>query len=106
LSKWKTVIFVHGCFWHGHDCCEGHVPKSNTSYWALKLKRNCHRDLVHAEALQMLGWHHIIIWECQTYSLRKIEDRLRCLLHEGSSGQAAGRGQAHGRLRRHPPREL
>src|SRR5262245_9703819 len=44
LPKWKTVILVHGCFWHRHDCCEGHVPKSNADYWAPKLKRNTERD--------------------------------------------------------------
>ena len=77
LPRWRTVIFVHGCFWHGHDCCEGHIPKSNTAYWAPKLERNRKRDAENAEKLKLLGWHRIIIWECQTYSLRKLEDRLR-----------------------------
>jgi DNA mismatch endonuclease (patch repair protein) len=77
LPKWRTVIFVHGCFWHGHDCCEGHTPKSNTAYWAPKLERNRKRDAENAEKLKVLGWNLIIIWECQTYSLRKLEDRLR-----------------------------
>src|SRR5436309_444112 len=44
LPKWRTVILVHGCFWHGHDCCEGHLPKTNTDYWAPKLERNRRRD--------------------------------------------------------------
>ncbi len=77
LPKWKTVIFVHGCFWHDHNCCEGHIPKSNTSYWALKLERNRTRDLENAEKLKKLGWKRIVVWECQTGSLKKLEDRLR-----------------------------
>jgi DNA mismatch endonuclease (patch repair protein) len=77
LPKWRTVVLVHGCFWHGHNCCEGHVPKSNASYWAPKLERNRRRDSENAEKLRQLGWKRIVIWECQTYSLRKIEDRLR-----------------------------
>src|SRR5439155_11010159 len=87
LPKWKTVILVHGCFWHGHeDCCEGHVPKSNTAYWAPKLERNRQRDAENAEKLRQLGWKRIVVWECQTYSLRKLEDRLRELLLPAAAG--------------------
>jgi DNA mismatch endonuclease, patch repair protein len=76
LPKWRTVVLVHGCFWHGHNCCEGHTPKTNTSYWVPKLERNRRRDAENAEKLHALGWHRVVIWECQTYSLRKIEARL------------------------------
>jgi DNA mismatch endonuclease (patch repair protein) len=77
LPKWKTVILVHGCFWHGHDCCEGHQPKSNSAYWVPKLERNRKRDLENAERLRQLGWKRLVVWECQTGSLKKLEDRLR-----------------------------
>lgn len=77
LPKWKIVIFVHGCFWHGHDCCEGHIPKTNSSYWAPKLERNRKRDLENAEKLDRLNWKRIVVWECQTGSLKKLEDCLR-----------------------------
>src|SRR5436305_1667191 len=78
LPKWRTVILVHGCFWHGHEnCCEGHVPKSNSAYWAPKLARKRQRDAENAEKLQDLGCKRLVIWECQTYSLKKIEERLR-----------------------------
>lgn len=77
LPKWHTVIWVHGCFWHGHDCCEGHLPKSNSTYWEPKLKRNRQRDLENADKLMQLGWKQIVIWECQTGSDEKLEDRLR-----------------------------
>jgi DNA mismatch endonuclease, patch repair protein len=77
LPKWRVVVLVHGCFWHGHDCCEGHIPKSNAAYWEPKLERNRRRDLENAEKLKNLGWKIIVIWECQAYSLAKLEDHLR-----------------------------
>jgi DNA mismatch endonuclease (patch repair protein) len=92
LPRWKTVILVHGCFWHGHDCCEGHVPKSNSAYWAPKLERNRRRDGENADKLLTLGWYQIVIWECQTYSLRKIRERLR----EALAHAQAARGQPPG----------
>jgi DNA mismatch endonuclease, patch repair protein len=81
LPKWRIVVFVHGCFWHGHDCCEGHIPKTNLSYWAPKLDRNRKRDVENAESLGNLGWKRIVVWECQTGSLKKLEDRLRETIH-------------------------
>jgi len=80
LPKWRIVVLVHGCFWHGHDCCEGHIPKSNAAYWAPKLERNLQRDRENAESLRMLGWKIIVIWECQTYSLKKLEERMRAAM--------------------------
>jgi DNA mismatch endonuclease (patch repair protein) len=77
LRKWRVVVLVHGCFWHGHDCCEGHLPKSNAAYWAPKLEKNQRRDIENAKLLASLGWKLIVIWECQTYSLKKLEERLR-----------------------------
>src|SRR5262249_23718947 len=102
LPKWQVVVLVHGCFWHGHEnCCEGHTPKTNSAYWAQKLERNRRRDAENAEALQLLGWKRIVIWECQTYSLAKLEGRLREAL------QAAGVGdwptEAEERLLEQPP---
>jgi DNA mismatch endonuclease (patch repair protein) len=90
LPKWHAVIFVHGCFWHGHDCCEGHIPKSNTDYWAPKLKRNKQRDRQNARELCKLGWTRIVIWECQTYSCRKIEERLRMAMLAAGVGIIPG----------------
>jgi len=62
----KTIIFVNGCFWHGHKGCTDFVlPKSNLGYWKPKLERNIERDHEHRLALKQLGWHVIEIWECQ-----------------------------------------
>jgi len=60
------VIFVHGCFWHGHDCQRGaRVPKTNTDYWLGKIGRNQKRDFNVVENLQKLGWDALILWECE-----------------------------------------
>lgn len=66
LPKYKTVIFVHGCFWHGHEGCRyANMPKTNVEYWAEKIKRNKKRDQTELEALSSDGWHVIVVWECE-----------------------------------------
>lgn len=75
----KTVIFVHGCFWHQHDaeaCLDGRRPKSNTGYWSQKLDRNMSRDAAAQAALRDAGWKVHVVWECDT----KNSDRLQALL--------------------------
>lgn len=62
----KRVIFVHGCFWHGHNCKRGsRVPKSNVEYWTAKVARNCSRDETNIEALKQSGWDVLVLWECE-----------------------------------------
>lgn len=62
----KAVIFVHGCFWHGHDCKRGaRAPKANAEYWRAKIARNIARDGRSLDALQTAGWRVSIVWECQ-----------------------------------------
>lgn len=66
LRKYRTVIFVNGCFWHGHEGCGSYsFPKSNVDFWRKKIKRNRERDLQETIALHSMGWHIIRIWECQ-----------------------------------------
>ena len=66
LPKYKTVIFVNGCFWHMHKGCKYFVwPKSNVEFWREKLLRNVERDLVKENKLKELGWNVIVIWECE-----------------------------------------
>lgn len=70
FPKHKTVIFVHGCFWHGHDCKRGRrTPKTNRAYWTDKIARNKTRDAKNAEALAALGWRVITVWECELKGL-------------------------------------
>lgn len=66
LPKYRTVIFVHGCFWHGHQGCKHFViPKSNTEYWDNKIRRNQDRDQREWRSLEAKGWFVIIVWECE-----------------------------------------
>lgn len=66
LRQYRTAIFVNGCFWHGHEGCTKYVaPQSNTEFWLTKIKRNKERDQQNYKDLQEVGWHVIIIWECQ-----------------------------------------
>lgn len=66
LPKYKTVIFVNGCFWHGHEGCRYFViPKTNTEFWTNKIETNRKRDIRKINDLQTLGWKVIVVWECQ-----------------------------------------
>ncbi|HAK62294.1 MAG TPA: very short patch repair endonuclease [Alphaproteobacteria bacterium] len=63
----RKIIFVHGCFWHGHDCRRGaRTPKSNRDYWLAKIARNRARDLKARKALSEAGWRVLTLWECGT----------------------------------------
>jgi DNA mismatch endonuclease (patch repair protein) len=62
----RKIIFIHGCFWHGHNCARGaRVPKTNTEYWTSKIARNRVRDLRARQELQVRGWRILYIWECE-----------------------------------------
>jgi DNA mismatch endonuclease (patch repair protein) len=67
LPKYKTVIFVHGCFWHGHDigCIDSHIPKTNTQYWTEKITRNKERDKNNMIQILSMGWNVLTIWDCE-----------------------------------------
>ena len=66
LPKHRTVVFVHGCFWHGHEGCKEYtVPKTNTEFWVKKIRRNQERDLKVQHELASMGWHCITVWECE-----------------------------------------
>ena len=66
LPKYRTVIFVHGCFWHGHKGCKNYtVPKTNTDFWVAKVRRNQERDQDVWRKLEAKGWSVIIVWECE-----------------------------------------
>lgn len=73
----KLVVFVHGCFWHGHDCAEGiRKPKSNRDYWIPKIKRNQQRDSENIRALRRAGWKVLIVWECEVSDEGRLAKRL------------------------------
>lgn len=69
FPKLKKVIFVHGCFWHGHSCKRGNrTPKNNRVYWQTKISKNKARDRQHCRALKRDGWDSFIVWECELKS--------------------------------------
>lgn len=73
----RRAIFVHGCFWHGHDCKRGaRVPKTNTVYWLAKIGRNRARDIASARALAAMGWKSLTIWECELKDQEAVSARL------------------------------
>ena len=74
MPKYKTIIFVHGCFWHSHEGCPDFVqPKSNQDYWRPKLEKNRLRDTEHNTQLSSMGWNIIIVWECELKMERRQE---------------------------------
>ena len=76
----RTVLFVHGCFWHQHtNCPSAKRPASNRVYWNRKLDRNMRRDSANKRALKKLDWKVIIVWECQTKNVATLRGRLRRL---------------------------
>lgn len=80
LPKYRTLIYVHGCFWHGHRCQARRQPQSNAEYWRRKLERNKKRDQRNARTCRRLGWKRIVVWECQLRKPGPVEGRVLKLL--------------------------
>lgn len=76
LQKYKTVIFVHGCFWHGHQCRYFKVPKTRTGFWLEKIGRNRSRDAEQIAVLRSLGWRVVVVWECAVRAMKKQQSPL------------------------------
>lgn len=78
FPRYKTAVFVHGCFWHGHTCRQGQTPKSNAEFWRDKVLGNQARDARKEQALVDLGWRVLTVWECELKPTRReaIVDRL------------------------------
>lgn len=72
LPKYQTAVFIHGCFWHGHDCHLFRLPKTRTGFWSGKIEANRARDARNLDQLADLGWRCFVVWECQ---LRSRSDR-------------------------------
>ena len=87
----KLAIFVHGCFWHGHDCARGsRVPKANRAYWEGKVGRNRARDVDHRAALESAGWRVLTLWECELRDEKAVERRVQELAHPLPPGERVG----------------
>jgi DNA mismatch endonuclease (patch repair protein) len=70
LPKYSATIFVHGCYWHGHDCGIFRMPKTNSMFWARKIARNQERDMLNIMTLQLVGWRVAVVWECALVGAR------------------------------------
>ena len=82
----RKVLFIHGCFWHGHDCARGsRIPKTNTNYWTKKVARNHARDLVSRNRLQADGWKVLALWECELRDKGTLLKRLTAFLTHTST---------------------
>jgi DNA mismatch endonuclease, patch repair protein len=83
LPKYKTVIFVHGCFWHGHRYCrKGKLPRSNVQFWKEKIAYNRTRDRAARRDLKAGGWNVVVVWECQARNVEMLECALSPLIHQ------------------------
>jgi len=83
----RAVIFVHGCWWHGHDCARGtRTPKTNADYWTAKIGRNVARDTAAVAALKSTGWRVMVLWECQLKDSSALAGRLQEFLGSSGSG--------------------
>lgn len=79
----RIALFVHGCFWHGHDCPRGaRMPQTNRAYWQAKIARNMARDKASAAALKKLGWAPRTLWECETRDPVKLSRRIQRLTRQ------------------------
>lgn len=77
LPKYKTVIFIHGCFWHGHHCKAGKLPETNKDFWENKINSNIERDKNDQLILGKLGWKILIIWQCELENKKMITEKLK-----------------------------
>jgi DNA mismatch endonuclease (patch repair protein) len=90
LPRYRTAVFVHGCFWHGHKCPRGRGPSSNIEFWNAKLKGNRIRDIRNQARLRAEGWNVVIIWECSLATgcrrlLRGLEAKRQECRRDGAS---------------------
>jgi DNA mismatch endonuclease (patch repair protein) len=77
LTRHKKVVFVHGCFWHGHKhCSRAKRPSSNESFWNLKLDKNIERDKNQQKELRRMGWRYLIIWQCEINKLDSLKQKI------------------------------
>ena len=81
LSRHRTVILVHGCFWHRHTCRLAATPKTRPEFWAAKFDGNVRRDAANKAALERLGWRVIEVWECEVKDLDALRRRLSVEFH-------------------------
>lgn len=93
LPRYKTAIFVNGCFWHGHTCVDGEKPQTNQEYWQQKIQRNKARDAQHLRNLRRKGWKCIVVWACELRNADRVIARITKQLETRFPGAAPRRGE-------------
>ena len=89
LPKYRKIILVNGCFWHGHkNCSRAKLPKSNNIFWLKKIEGNKNRDKNNIAALKNLGWDVLVIWQCEIKNQIEIQQRLRKFISDFKSEKA------------------
>ena len=88
LSKYHVIIFINGCFWHGHTCRAGRLPETNHAFWENKIHKNILRDKKNIQELDTRGWKVIVIWECELKNTTLQNNRLTLLISEIKSNLA------------------
>lgn len=81
LPKYRTVIFVHGCFWHGHECKRSKLPETRREFWENKISGNKKRDKKNIENLKQTGWYVIVVWQCEIKNKSFFESRMEAVQH-------------------------
>lgn len=89
LPKYRTVVEVHGCFWHGHSCGRCRIPATHRDYWISKINRNRKRNSRTSRELKRRGWTVIVVWECQTRNVRTLRRRLARALQRSKTTSEA-----------------
>ena len=94
LPKYRTIIFVNGCFWHMHGCSRSRLPLSNQEYWKPKIERNIERDAENKRSLEAAGWKIIVVWECELKTkrfeetMKEIEKQIRSKNAEAENNES------------------
>lgn len=92
FHKRKKAIFVHGCFWHGHDCVKGKLPKTNIDFWADKINRNKTRDLDNNARLEAEGWSVLLVWQCELKNPRTVLHKTQSFLEDWEAKNSIDKG--------------
>jgi DNA mismatch endonuclease (patch repair protein) len=87
FPRFKSVVFVHGCFWHQHKgCSKSTQPATRKKFWTAKLSRNMSRDAENRKKLRKTGWRVLVIWECETRNREVLAEKLKCFLDRSAPG--------------------
>lgn len=100
FPKHSAVIFVNGCFWHGHGCPKGKLPKSRLDFWVPKIQHNRDRDAESVKQLRSKGWRVLTIWQCQTKDLVRVRTKLKNFFLTSQNKRSRSAHRANGGLRK------